>query len=935
MAWADRLTDENLHAYYWLKIEGIPQVFTSMALPSGWFTGGRSQVSLLDVSGGLAIPVHKLNRKAGAQQPTNLSLRIGPDDATGTLRNLFAIQKASGNQTVLTSTLDWTEVVAANVVATAGFSATGYIYAGRETIYYDALIAFQFQTLTRGMFDSVAWKYEIDADKTIRTRRITDYPSIWEGRWCSLWCGFANASGQPLDDSSGLEGPDQREIWRGTINAINPIADFKSWQIDSRSIDGILDTEVGSYQAEGKLHFSMVNIIGPYTEGPQADLSEFGKQMFIQDGQDEVFLQVKRSGATSYTDVVFNMLTYNPSGLSADIWKDVAEAMDTELEAAFVADDFWVHTMGTSGSIEDIALMGFKVHCDGGPGGTPWEVNFVVDGNSIFRSMGFKTGVHVGSPDYITGLVTMEFLLYADEYTPALYLSPLATQILLFETKGQYNIQFPSSGYAILTADEGRAEVVKYTGVTEVYTDAHRIIRLTGVTRGHCGTQPLEVYLKTSGIDESGFTIGIEGERPGIKSCIAFENENLTSIMLKLALSTGSAALRDATYDDSQFPDYVGAGFDASHFDIDGFEYWGATTNYGGIMERNLAFSKPFRLRDFFSKELAAMGLTVLSKQSLGGYQISLARVREPLVVGQHTLTSADIVPESYPSIDSRLSDTINRIVVKARWNPAKEKFADDDQFIVNAIDAQVDYGTTNTLELQVKGLPNVDGAIFHALKKVGTGILAHFATRYEVVKVPTTKRVWAWNAGDQITVTLPDIPQWDGTQGFVSEPMILLGADQRHAQKGRGDLSVLYLLNLPARKVSYYVPCASGTGVTGALTITFHPNVYSDVNVASPITSAAPHDLDWFADGMVVYLRRPGDEGTFDVTRTIAAGGINLVTGVVTFTAGPPMWWAADDVMCYPDYANANAAQKQYVYIADNTALIGAGNDDAFRYGT
>jgi hypothetical protein len=46
-------------------------------------------------------------------------------------------------------------------------------------------------------------------------------------------------------------------------------------------------------------------------------------------------------------------------------------------------------------------------------------------------------------------------------------------------------------------------------------------------------------------------------------------------------------------------------------------------------------------------------------------------------------------------------------------------------------------------------------------------------------------------------------------------------------------------------------------------------------------------------------------------------------------------VWVGGDpsDLICYCTYDSATTDQKKYVYIADNTRLLGAANDATFQY--
>ena len=116
MAFVDRLSDPQINKWFALFIEGIPRVLTSMEMPTAFYSGGRSEIVALDVSGGISPPAQTLNRKAGVATPTSMSFRIGPDDKDGTLRKLFAVNLASRAQTHTISTLDWTDTAELGVL---------------------------------------------------------------------------------------------------------------------------------------------------------------------------------------------------------------------------------------------------------------------------------------------------------------------------------------------------------------------------------------------------------------------------------------------------------------------------------------------------------------------------------------------------------------------------------------------------------------------------------------------------------------------------------------------------------------------------------------------------------------------------------------------------------------------------------------------------
>lgn len=955
MSWDERLSDPALNLYYFLMIEGIPQIPTSMTLPAAWFTGGYTQLAgMLDVSGGISIPAQALNRKAGASTPAQMVFRIGPDDLAGTLRKLFATRKSTAlgaKGAILAATLDWTEGEGGAGTITVN-SNSGWVngddcYIGRETIGITGTTDADKLNIssTRAKYGSVTQKYLVDDDSFKGSRLIANHPMQWEGRHVRLYAGLCSPTGQVLDNVWSMpSGDSQWEIWRGVIKSLKPADSWKSWDIQCSSIDCVIDTEVGSYQPVGKIGWTQGNWASAGTE------VFFPTAGWVLEGENTITVVLKPPGSDEYSDEITATIT---AGFYSDVFDTAAQALITEIKAFYSgvypagADpDFtsWTegdkYKEGNNGDLSPFwqdrrAVLQLA-------SGQDWAGYLKSSETSMMRMLGFPAGRY----DLIklkTSSATATLLAIEANLIPALYIGPGATQILVREEAGQYGMPFSDiGGFAVISNDD-KNEIIQYTGVTVSWAHEPRVISLTGCTRGLCGTKAQEWSVPVSDLVPHS-SVKAAGDPPKIQGCLAFSDTDLLTIFLELCMSTGDNANRHATYDVAAVPEFVGAGLPSLHFDIDKFE--AVTAELGDVLsKRNIAFFEPFNLKGWIGPELAALGYTILSRRTPNGYQITLDKVRDPLVMGGQTITHSDIQPTDWPEIRSELGDIINRLDCDLVWMVGKGKFSDS-KIIINEIDSQIDNGVVQTLEVQMKGAASDTATGQHIAELIGPSILSHFARRYEIITLSVRRRAWAFQPGDQINVTLAGIPNWDGTSGWTAEPTVLLAMEPTYAGGGREAATKLTLLHLPDRKLSYYCPTGEIASILGAV-ITLKANEYSDSGIPNPITGhEAAGDIQWFCSGMKVLIREPGEEDTNEESATILS--VDLAARTITLTGAPAGGWiGAGDVVTFdgwdavatvlnlnlPDGTTREVSQKSWVFIGDNDASLGAANDDAYQY--
>jgi len=929
-------TDPTIYTYWYLRIEGIPQLLCSHVLPAAWFPGAIDWIPLvaLDVSDGLDISGQQLNRKGGASSPNQRSFRIGPDDAPGTLRTLFATRKASTLSTRITASVVWGDA-AITVTSTAGWPAAGIAHMGPACFTYNGLAGGQFLNVVWGAFDSEAWACPLDTSLLGTSRYITSDPPTWEGRSVKLYRGVANATGQPLD--AAFAGPHQRQVWRGRISSLRLADDMVSWTMDADSIDVALDTEVAGRMASGLLAWTGADNLSPmpFAFAPMT--------AWVMPGANMIKLQVRRPGSVTYADVIETPLLDAGGGVPPyplmlgkvdNLWHHIGYTICAALEA-FYAPLGWtgfysnVEKSGGFGVSEGTySVVNTKVVFDfPAPGVAPgWAWRMVSDDQSLLRAMGYLDH-YVEALD--AGVLHDWYFLFAADI-PALYVSRSQTSIMVREDVQESGASFitGSTGWALIRHGD-TAEILYYANVIEEQASSPRIVILSQCSRGRCGTAPIDMRIEFGEVDEASGQPYVNEEPPTAKQAIAFEDQGILTCILKMAIGgTGGILPRHPTLDTVEVPEWNGALLLPEHFDIPG---WRALDT-ALASSRNLAFVEPVNLKSWASAELACMGCVLLCRRGSGGqFQIGVERVRDPIFVAKWTIDSSSIVVPPVPQIRSSIADTINRVSMSLCWNTGLAK-AIPFKTILNDVVAQVDaHNKIESIALEARGAASTPAQALSLALPWGASILSHFARRYEIVSLDVRRTAWQMRPGDWCLVTLAGIPQSDGTLGWNQEPMLILGVTCSHAARGDKPPARLTLLHLPGRKLSLYVPSAR-INAWGAApnTITVDANYYTDAGQESPLAEALVNDVDFWDVGHRGWIRRPGEEATYEAGPYAV---LSKAGQVLELDAAVPVWLAAGDVLVYADYDAVAAAQQRYAYIADNNALLGAANAPAFQF--
>jgi len=419
---------------------------------------------------------------------------------------------------------------------------------------------------------------------------------------------------------------------------------------------------------------------------------------------------------------------------------------------------------------------------------------------------------------------------------------------------------------------------------------------------------------------------------------VGLDSVNILTACLNIICSTGTAGIRDATYDIAGVYAGFGAALRLDIFDVARFEHL-TTKMATDLTDRALTWQETYNLKSWLSDELSFLGLTLQGRRlSSGRFKLTLDRVSDPLIVGQATLTTADLDLEAGIKIKRVSQGIVNQMTARIMWNPATQDW-EDAQWEINEKDSQETYGKRPPMEIKARGMVQSIATNKPQVEQLVLGLMSHYSRPYELVTFSISRSGWRYQPGDQISLTHPGVPNDDGTRGWADEPLIVLAASPVYLGKGRKGAVKLTCLHLGDRKLSYYVPSALVDSYDApSKTLTLIANEFSDAAIVYPLDNTKDcKDVLWFdLAGSDIEVGIEGDWALRD-KRTIDA--VNVDTGEVALTvalsAGVIAAIAAGDrcVIFYPDYDDCSAFQKLFIHLADTSAKLGAADDSAFRY--
>jgi hypothetical protein len=921
MGWRDRLDDPAVHEYAYLTIEGTPYLFTSQELPASMVPVGYEQIVCLDLSRGIEVKQSPLERKSGVASPQPFGIKLGPRNAERLLQ-VCAPQGASF-RSKLTADFDYNDTTVPCL--TAGGPTTGeYIYLGREAMKVTSVASGSFNVAGgREQLDSVQWAF-----RSAATKYVSDAPEIFEKRLMHLWTGFCDDAGDPLDVV--LYGDNQAEVYAGQIQSLSPGDDLFSWDLRALSLEKCLDLTIGAENILGHLHvYATDSAPGGATK---LGIDTWGA--YVYPGQNIVHIEATDSGASASVEVLI------PTGFTANLGSTIATAIGTQLNAAPGA---WAGTWSAfcgiypssatddNGDIQDaVASHTLQISSDDAVG--PATVDVIAKPGSVLPSIGwtFNTpteAIVAATPGQYQSAWTW------DSPLNALFVAADAPSVFVFLDEPD---KWGTSGF-VRIGNGDDAEIAEYSAVTPFLTDT--LYQLTLSKRGASGTMAKDVWVSFTGAFKSGGNGEYESGGTWVKTteqvqvtlAAGVDDADAFTLLLSAAVSTGTPAVRGA-YDIAGIPPGIGGALQDSIFNANSFIEASEVTRTL-LTVRNMSWQRPMTLNSWVSQELAFLGYTLQSRRNQDGrFRLTLDRVRDPLLVSAATLVADDLSVDGKVSLRRHGVGIVNTASANVMYNPATESF-DGEPWLVNDVDSQELYGKQTAISLQAKGLTQTVATARLATETQILAIMSHYSRPYETLKVSTRRNYWKYVPGNQIAVTLPILPNADGTRGWVDEPCIIIAVSSRYIGKGRSPSTTLDLLHLPSRRTTYYVPTAEvQSWAAGSKTLTLKDNTFSNAAIPyPPDPSVLSKDVRWFAEnGSKFYIANEGDEANQEL---LTVASFNVDTSTIVTTTVPTLTPGADTVIYFPAYDDCTATQKLYFHLADANATLGAAADEAHQY--
>lgn len=930
---------------FYCKIQGIGDIYLDGETPVGplgaaWSAPTSKTVAtytyrpyMLDTSAGLGEVGAEISRRSGTTVPGSLTLTLA-DNRAAYLRTLFARDRSDGNAAHLTATLAYDTAGAGSTITvddTTGWASTGTAFLGRETIYYDGKTGTTLDATVAGggardVF-SIGYEdrtYVQNVDKAAR-RLITDWPSTWHGRYVQLFAFIVDQDGRAYD--SAIDSTYSREVWRGIIQGDPfPQRDWRSWRIDTKSVDVILQTEIGREPIEGYV----MQVPGDATanNAQTAGMKPFsiGAQhfaFFVSSNNNRLNLTV-----TSWTSTANAASDTGPTTTHYQL--TIATAGTLLTEAALVsAINVAVGNVSTGapaggtpmGDYTSLTIKfvksgehaGYYFYIDQtGAGVSQVTFHFSAEGGvgEMFGFSGSKSTGHLAN--------TADEIIQPDEpgtmYSTYIGEDDPTIPFWYAETGGNQPDLAPSSGYAKVGD-----EIVSYTGLS-AFDDIDGMYQLTGCVRGQLGTTPKKhaVALSTdwkTDIEKVKVTFGI-----------GFSATGFLDAVLQLATSTGSGHHDTAPYAHDALAAKVGPALNPLHFDLPAMAKVQAGLD---PVWRNVSFflSKPIKLAELLGQWLQPLNLYLTARtNAAGSYRITVDKVLPPLESEPVTTTLGAGQLDGLDPAEWRSGNDviINRITANYMWDALKEAPVDGMKAIATEDDSEADYGIRGSLEWTFRGYPWGVGQANVNLAIVAKGVFQRFGRPYDLLTFRVDRTGWLLKPGDVITFTLTGAPAPDGSNGIDSREAVVVGVSHTYWDPGGGlGSEVTVIIERYVRRSTYCPAAKVASYNAGVPSITLTANQFS---VADDTTDAA-----FFSNGDVVRIFNQGDSSTIDL-RTLSGKTGNTFTissALVNCTVG------ANTRMIATTYGNVQASQRARVFTANNSTppVLTTSDTTAYKY--
>ncbi len=902
MSFKDYVNNPEMVLRFYVRIQGLKYVFLSSETPKGhngaaWAAPSGYTVleSVFDASD-IQDTGCDVSRLDGSAQPASMLIRL-IDDRAYQLGSIFAWD---GNGAIANLTADFGHATGTGPYTmtvddtTNGFSSSGDLFFGRETVSYDSKTSTTFNVTTRNKYDPVGDGDDVYIHNSFlpgAARTVSDFPRAFIGRYVSVMAYWVTASGHAVD--TAYDGSASFECFRGIIReSPRPGAGWHSYEFEIEGIDSILRTQVGIESKKGNLVLDMV----PFTSSQGVDGQIPPQSMYVvTEAISKIHFRVVEiaTGQEEFNgEVEISTNTYTETSFFEEI--------NTKINAALA-------TATSSASVSPVARLkrssGGKLFILSTLKSNNYAITYFFDRpQSVGPILNFF-GTHE--------LVGAANITSSAKNAPAAFIHQHSTAIpFSFSDDNELTLYDPPQpGFAVIGSGD-KVEIIQYDSIGS--TSIPNLHVLTGCVRGLMGTGAQEHVVTFEQAAQKN-----KGE--DIRFGVGFLETSFFDAVLQLAISTGTTAHH------GEF-DLLAAGSGApqapGHFDT---ANWKTESQALLPTERTISYfmSKPEALSDFIKDLLTPVGRFVFPRvNDAGEYRIAVGRNKPPIPAQSKLTLTTDVMDWSNPATYQRgRSSIVTGVTVFPVWDYAEEEPNKDVKVTIINADAESTYGQRNIIEWTLRGY-QVDAGQCLELTKSWAAQLAERHGRDRVVLELTADRAaWFVNVGDTVTLTLPNIPTPDGTRGLSSHYAVVENIVKIWSGPQPGAIiTVVVESSNFATQYRPYSPSGKVASKAGT-TITLEANEYS--------SSGGAVDASFFQPQDHVVIHNEGDYSSRE-THVVESVSGNVITlsYAVTLTVGS---YTAID---FEDFGNLDPNDDQRntaAFIADSSHQLS--DEEGHRY--
>lgn len=927
------LAAPELGLRFYLYVQGIGHIFIDGESPraqtgSLWTAPTSKSRSFtlkpytLDTSGGVKDVGSVISRRSGEVSPGSMRITLAEDD-DGTLLDIFAREKATGALTTVTANIEYDTAgtgAAIDVKSSADFDSAGLAYIGRETIYHPTKAATTLGTggnlCTRDVFNDPNGTGTTYGDITFQKlenshhgpRTITNYPSIWLGRWVSLRAFIVDPFGRAL--GTAYDGAYTAEVWRGIVKQPpRPAKDWQRWDLQCSEISAILDTQVGREPINAML--LRIPASAKYNVDPTGLSPDFSHYVSHYISGSNSTLRITIKEYTSWPDTIVAEAELN---ISIPEGNYSVSRLEETIEAGIVAA---LLASGLSGGLYVFVNQKF-----GGNGGYNHHWRLVMNGNSTyeyditfhysdFDSIGKILGYTSDMSSSNKGTGTYGEVSHEPSWT--VYIDEGSTRIPFFYVESNGLLETaPAAGFARIGGDED-GEVVKYSSIEDKTSILEGLYQLVVEKRGAFGTKPKEhkVGLGADWTDDASKVL--------VEFINGFDEVHPFTAIMNLAVSTGESGHHTA-YD--TLLARTSPPLDPQHFDV---TQWAIDqADAGEIPLTQFILSKPKKLSEMIAGWLAPFGRFIYSDRGSDGlYRIRIGKMEPPLRSETATAIGASNLEFDDPvTWKAGLSSVVNHIIIKPSWDVIKEE-ATDDRINQLQPDSITDYGTKQKITWTLTGLKTDVSTVAGVIALYSARVFARLSKPYLVLELSTGREGLSLRPGNIVSVTVDSVPNLEGGRGLAARKAVVLQASRVWEVPLRGgDTGAKVLVAIEHQvKTTTYSPAAYVSAYdSGTTTLTIDP--------ALGLFATGDTAADHFEAGDKITMWNLGDASTRDaLTISTVTGNTIVLTGGLTNAS----YVSGETVIEAQAYTAVVAAQKLHAFIADTTPDLDGDEPDVY----